>query len=428
MKEALLQRIVNNIFWNFRGVNLEDPRKAIDGYTVGELFGGSPSKSGKSVNADNALTISAAWRALQVLGGAGSSIPSKPFQKTDNGREVLKNHPTVNIFTNRVNKKYTTPVWWDRVINHLHLRGNHYALLIRNEIGQVVELELLNPDHVTVFEDRSDVAYKIQGVEKPYSSADIIHVPHLGNGIVGKSTISYAKDDFGLEMSRRDYGGTVYSEGGKPPALLKPKVTLKPEQRAEAQKAWKEAKAQGGDVVMPAEFDYQSLSFKPEEVEFLQSGNFSVATIARWFGTPRNLLFDPEGGAYNSNEHDTINFLTYTMSPIFTKVEYEYSSKIYQLPREQRYYVEFDMNGFVRPDTVARATSYGQLVHAGVMKPSEARQRENLPFEPTSDRLFINSGSVPLDLMDEFVKSKGNTQTPKGQEVKRFELNGHDKN
>lgn len=431
-REALLQRLVNNYIWSFRsGVNLEDPRKAIDGYTVGELFGGSPSKSGKSVNPDNALTVSAAWRALQVLGGAGSSIPSKPFQKTDNGREVLKNHPTVNIFTNRVNKKYTTPVWWDRVINHLHLRGNHYALLRRNDIGQVVELELLNPDHVTVFETRDDVAYKIQGVENPYSSSEIIHVPHLGNGITGKSTVSYAKDDFGLEMSRRDYGGTVYSEGGKPPALLKPKVTLKPEQRAQAQAAWKEAKAQGGDVVMPAEFDYQALSFKPEEVEFLQSGNFSVATIARWFGTPRNLLFDPEGGAYNSNEHDTINFLTYTMSPIFTKIEYEYSSKVYQLPREQRYYVEFDMNGFVRPDTVARATSYGQLVHAGVMKPSEARQRENLPFEPMSDRLFINSGSVPLDLMDEFVKSKGNTQTPKGQDGKRsyeYSINGHDKN
>lgn len=73
MKEALLQRLVNNLFWNFRsGVNLEDPRKAIDGFTVGELFGGSPSKSGKSVNADNALTISAAWRAIQILGGAVS--------------------------------------------------------------------------------------------------------------------------------------------------------------------------------------------------------------------------------------------------------------------------------------------------------------------------------------------------------------------
>lgn len=437
MKEALLQRLVNNLFWNFRsGVNLEDPRKAIDGFTVGELFGGSPSKSGKSVNADNALTISAAWRAIQILGGAVSSIPCKPYRKTSTGREPLTSHPTVNIFTNRVNKKYTTPVWWDRVINHLHLRGNHYALLISNEIGQVVELELLNPDHVTVFETRNDTAYKIQGVEKHYSSADIIHVPHLGNGIIGKSTISYAKDDFGLEMSRKDYGGTVYSEGGKPPALLKPKVTLKPEQRAEAQKAWKEAKAQGGDVVMPAEFDYQALSFKPEEVEFLQSGNFSVATMARWFGVPRHKLFDPEGGSYNSNEQAAIEFISDTIAPICVKIEYEYASKIYQLPREQNNYLEFNLNAYIRADIVARYNAYSVGVHSGILKPKEGREFENLPLAEGSDRLFMNAGSVPLDLMDEFVKSKGNTQVPKGQEGKRFNvfgepiesLNGHDKN
>jgi HK97 family phage portal protein len=427
MKEALLQRFVNNWIWSFRGVNLEDPRKAIDGYTVGELFGGSPSKSGKSVNSDNALTISAAWRALQVLGGAASSIPSKPFQKTDTGRNPLKNHPTVNIFTNRVNSKYTTPVWWDRVINHLHLRGNHYAYPIRNQIGQVAELRLENPDQVTVYEDRNSIVYKIYGDEKIYRADEFIHVPHLGSGTLGKSTVSYAKDDLGNEMSRKDYAGEVWFEGGKPQSLLSPSQFLNATQRTEAKNAWLEAKRQSHDIIMPAGFTHSMLGFKPDEMQVLQSGQHTVADVARWFGTPRNLLFDPEGGAYNSNEHDTINFLTYTMSPIFTKIEYEYSSKIYQLPREQRYYMEFDMNGFVRPDTVSRATSYGQLIHAGVMKPSEARNRENLPFDPASDRLFINSGSVPLDLMDDFVKGKASQPAPVKREHE-FSLNGHDKN
>lgn len=433
-REALLQRFVNNFLWSFRsGVNLEDPRKPIDGYTVGELFGGTPSKSGKSVNSDNALTISAAWRALQVLGGAASSIPSKPFKKSDNGRESLKNHPTVNIFTNRVNSKYTTPVWWDRVINHLHLRGNHYAYPIRNELGQVVELRLENPDEVTVFETRNSIAYKIKGDEKIYRSDEFIHVPHLGSGTLGKSTISYAKDDFGNEMARKDYAGEVWNDGGKPQTLLTPSQILNANQRAEALKAYLEAKKQSHDIIMPAGFSAQMMGFKPEEMQVLQSGQFTVADVARWFGTPRNLLFDPEGGAYNSNEHDTINFLTYTMSPIFTKIEYEYSSKIYQLPREHSYYMEFDMNGFVRPDAVAKATAYAQLIHGGVMKPSEARQRENLPFDKSSDRLFINAGSVPLDLMDEFVKGKASTETPKaaepeGKRTYHYSMNGHDKN
>jgi HK97 family phage portal protein len=407
MKEALLQRFVNNVIWSFRsGVNLEDPRRPIDGYTVSELLGGSPSKSGKSVNQDNALTVAAAWRAINILGGAVSSIPSKVYRKTSTGREVLKNYPAVDLLTNRPNKKYSTPVWFDRAINHLHLRGNHYALPKKNELGQVIELILINPDEVEVFEDVSDVFYRVNR-DKTYSSQNFIHVPHLGTGIVGKSTISYAKDDLGIEMSRKDYSGTIYATGGRPPALLKPSQFLNAAQRAEVNVAWREAKQSGGDVVMPSGFDYQPLSFKPEEVEFLQSGNFSVATLARWFGVPRHKLFDPEGGSYNSNEQAAIEFLSDTIAPILVKFEYEYSSKLFQLPAEKRMYMEYDMNAYVRADTTTRFEAYAKGIHAAVMQPAEARSRENLPFIEGTDRNFINSGSVPLDLMDDFVKGKG---------------------
>jgi HK97 family phage portal protein len=403
-------------------VNLEDPRKPIDGYTVGELFGGSPSKSGKSVNADNALTISAAWRAINVLSGAASSIPSKPFQKTDNGREPLKNHPSVNIFTNRVNNKYTTPVWWDRVINHLHLRGNHYAYPVRNEIGQVVELRLENPDEVTVYEDRYDIVYKIRGDEKIYRSDEFIHVPHLGNGVLGKSTISYAKDDLGNELARKDYAGEVWQEGGKPQALLSPEMNLTSTQRTEATKAWLEAKRQGGDVIPPFGFKYTAMGFKPEEMQVLQSGQYSVADVARWFGVPRHKLFDPEGISYNSNEHAAIEFLADTMAPIFVKIEYEYASKIFQLPREQRYFIEFDMNAYVRPDTTTRYEAYAKAITAGVMTPAEARQRENLTFRKESDRLFIQGANVPLDKMDEFLMKKSTQQVSDAKKAKLKEL------
>ena len=406
MKEALLERFVNKYIWNTRGVNLEDPRKPIDGFTVGELFGSHKSSSGKYVNADSALTISALWRAIQILGGSASSIPCKVYKKTETGREVLSNYPAVNIFSDRPNPKMTTPVWFDRAIHHLHMRGNHYALPKRNELGQVIMLLMINPDEVEVFEEAAEVYYKVKG-DRTYRSDEFIHVPHLGNGLVGKGTVAYAKDDLGIEMSRKDYSGSVYDSGGKPQGLLSPSQYLNSTQRAEAEKAWKESKQKGGDIIPPFGFTYTPLGFKPDEVEYLQGGNFTVATISRWTGVPRHMLFDPEGGSYNSNEQASIEFLANTMAPILVKFEYEYSSKIFQLPREQRMYVEFDMNAYIRPDTATRYEAMAKAVHAAIMKPSEARQRENLPFAEGSDRLFINSGSVPLDLMDEFVKSKG---------------------
>ena len=328
------------------------------------------------------------------------------------------------MFTNRVNKKYTTPVWMDRAINHLHLRGNHYAIPVRNQLGQCVEMILVNPDEVEVFEDQGDVYYKIRGDEKLHRSENFIHVPHLGNGVVGKSTIGYAKDDLGLEMSRRDYGSDMYATGGRPPGLLKPSQYLTDPQRSEAEAAWTRAKKKGGDVVMPSGFDYQVLSFNPQEVEFLQAGNFSLGTVSRWFGVPRHKLYDPEGISYNSNEHAAIEFLSDTMAPILTKFEYEYSSKIFQLPREQKMYLEFDMNAYVRPDTTTRYEAYAKGIHAGVLQPKEARDRENLPFIEGTARNFINSGSIPIDLMDDFVKSKNKGISPNAAAKLKEKFNG----
>lgn len=409
---------------------MEDPRVPINADTIDTYFDGSPSKSGANVNADNALTISSLWRGISVLGGAASSIPHKVYKKTSTGREEVKASelPAVDIITKRPNNKITAPVWMDRAINHLHMRGNHFAHIIKNELGQSIALEMWNPDTVEVFEDRLDVFYKRKGDDKVFTSDKVIHVPHLGSGIVGKSTVTYAKEDIGLEMSRRDYGSGVYAGGARPPALLKPANPITDTQREQGQKVWNDLKKKGGDVLMPYGMDYQALSFKPEEIEFLQAGNFSVATMARWLGVPPHKLYDLDRATFSNIEHLAIEFLQDTIAPILVKFEAEYTSKLFQLPIEQKrgYYTKFNMNAYVRADIVARYTAYGQGVHAGVLKPKEARSLEELEFAEGSDRLFINSGSVPLDKMDEFINKKGQSQplTKAQRDRLKAEFNG----
>lgn len=382
----------------------------MDGYTLAEVLGGSPSKSGQNVNNDNSLTLSSVWRAIQVLGGASSSIPFKVYKKTSTGREEVgvNDHPVARMLTRRPNKKVTSKVWMDRAVNHLHMRGNHYALIVRNELGQAVELQMWNPDTVEVYEDLNEVFYKRKGDDKTYRSSEVIHVPHLGDGVVGKSTIKYAKEDLGLEMSRRDYGSGVYASGARPPALLKPATNLTDPQRVQAQKSWDAAKKPGRDVLLPFGFDYVPLAFKPEEVEFLQSGNFSISTIARWFGVPPHKLYDLERSTFSNIEHMAIEFLQDTMTPILVKFEAEYTDKLFQLTVEEKrgYYCKFNMNAYVRADINARYSAYATGVHAAIIKPSEARELEEMEYVKESDRLFINQGSAPLDLIDQIALKK----------------------
>ncbi len=412
---AWLERFVDKFIWNTKSkYNLSNPAQPISGEVVDWILdgGGVKSKSGVNITSDTALTVSALWRGIQVLGGACSQIPFKSYRKIPNGRRELTadDTPSATLTTKRPNPKFTWPEFMDRAINHLHMRGNHYAYPVRNAIGQVVELWLWHPDTVKVFDDTNRILYKRDGDERVYSSDEVIHVRHIGDGIVGKGIVAHAKDDLGLEISRRDYGSEQFESGGKPGGILSAKNPLTDPQRSQAQKVWDEVKknSKGRDILLPFGFDYQYATFKPEELQWLEAGDFSIPTIARWTGVPPHKLFDLNKSSYNSIEHQAIEFLQDTIAPILVKFECEYGDKIYQLPIEEKrgYYMEFNMNAYVRADIKTRMESNAVAIHSGQLTPAEARQMENREFKDGSDRLFINQGSGPLDRVDDIIDNK----------------------
>jgi HK97 family phage portal protein len=411
-QRAFLQRFWERFVYNPNArasVNFNDPRVPISAETIDQFYDGPPAKSGYSVNADNALTVSAFWRGLQVLGGAASSIPFKVFKPVTGGRQEVdsKELPAAGLITKRPNRKVTWPVFIDRAINHLHMRGNHYAYIERNDFGQAVELNLWNPDTVEVYEDKNDVFYKRKNEERVYSSDEIIHVPHLGSGVVGKSVVTNAKEDLGLEMSRRDYGSGMYAGGGKPGGLLSAKLPLTDTQRQQVEKNWRETKKalMGQDVLLPFGFDYEHLRFTPAELEWLQAGDFTVPTVARWLGVPPHKLYDLTRATFSNIEHQSIEFVQDSVAPILVKFEYEYTDKLFQLPIEEKrgYYCEFNLNAYIRADLAARAEAYAKQIHSGQITPAEVRRMENRRFIEGSDRLFLNQASVPMDRADDIV-------------------------
>jgi hypothetical protein len=61
-------------------------------------------------------------------------------------------------------------------------------------------------------------------------------------------------------------------------------------------------------------------------------------------------------------------------------------------------YAEFLLDGVLRGDFEQRADAYQKSINSGWQMPSEVRKLENLPFIEGSDRLFINSTMVPLEV------------------------------
>lgn len=418
--QALFQNLFNRYIWDTQKeqrsetVNLENPNVPLDGFTLSQVLSGMrPSTSGILVSPENALRLSAVWRCNSILSGVISSFKCQPFHEDDNGnRRIAKEHRTYKLFKKRPNPLYTKTVYWERAVTHLHLRGNHYAEIVLDKNGvDIKQFNLILPTQVkdiTLYNGK--LWYNIIGRDNPIPMERMIHVPHLGEDLIsGKSVITYAREDLGIEIARRDAGGKFWQDGGDPKIVITTQQKMTATQASTLKETYRNARREGGAIVAPFGSDIKNVSMSPADQEFIMSGNFSIASICRWFGVPLHKLSELERATLNNVEQLAIEFLQDTISPIVEKIENEYETKCFTLPEEEDMELEFDMNSYLRADSTSRAEANRNAIQNGYKSPNEAALEEGRPSIPGGDRRFIQMNMMPLDKVDEII-AKGQTK------------------
>lgn len=397
--QGKLQEFFNRYIWNLSGesryVNLEDPKQPISGWALDQVLGGNISGTGRAISVNNALTLSAVYRAVAIKAGFISSLPFQVFRKTEKGRELDLTHPASYLLSRKPNNKISKSVYFDRAMQHFELRGNHFAYIVKNGIGKPVELQLLHPDDVEVSESNTSLLYKVRGKEGYISADNMIHVPNMGDGCNGKSVLSYMREDASLMMDIRGYGESFFGRGGKPAGLLIPKTQVALTQRQEMKDSFSAAKKQGGEVAMPYGWEYQQISIPPKDADWVVSHDISVSMIARWFGVPTQKLGD-SAVKYSNVEFMGIEFLQDTMAPIAAKFENEYTNKLFPLSSEMNLYAEFNLDAYLRADSVSKAEALSKRIQNAMLTPNEARALDNRSALDGGDDLMIQGATVPI--------------------------------
>jgi len=380
-KEAFFQRFINRFIWDTRygAPQLEDPNTPINGFTVAQIFGGTGS-TGTDVTTSNAIEFSAVWACVRIISGIISYLPLQIYQKTATGRELASDDPLYKLITGSPGKYLTKPVFFERAIYHLLLWGNHLAEIKYNGAGQVARLRLIHPSTLYEIEEGpASVVYVFRdsvGNETKINGRNILHVPHLGDGLAGKSTIKYAREDISLEFSSRDYGANWFNGGGQPSGVITTERNLTPAQHEDAKKVFQRQKDSGGDVVLPVGLKYEAIkSIPPQDAEWVASRKFSVATIARWFGVPLEKLQDMDRATFANIEHNAISFLQDTIMPICKKFEAEYASKMIT---DTNKYFEFNIDAYLKADSLTKHQVLQLGINNGMYTVNEARQKLNL--------------------------------------------------
>jgi hypothetical protein len=100
-------------------------------------------------------------------------------------------------------------------------------------------------------------------------------------------------------------------------------------------------------------------------------------------------------------EQNAIAFLADTIAPILSKIEQEYTLKLLE---DDKYYFEFDMDGYLRADIRSQAEVDRIYVTTGVRQINEIRKKKNWNPVDYGDNNFMQMNMTTLEKIVEGVE------------------------
>jgi hypothetical protein len=103
--------------------------------------------------------------------------------------------------------------------------------------------------------------------------------------------------------------------------------------------------------------------------------------------------------AYASVEQDSIFFVQHTLRPIVTKLEVAFSPLLNEVPGGENAFLKFNLDGLLRGDSQARATSYSIGLQAGYYTVNDIRRFEDLTpmADSVADQVRVPLANVSID-------------------------------
>ena len=366
-----------------------------------------------NVAPDGALQISAVWACIDRRASTIASLPFFAYTTRDGQRELARNSRLYTLLHESPNSRMTPYEFWRAMILNHDLRGNAYARIERDGRGEAMALWPMPADQVEV-EVLSDgsMIYKYQlGTDVAvFSENNVLHLKNLGNGTVGLSKLEFMRSTTDEAAKAQGTASKVFGTGGKPTGVLMIDKVLNPEQRAKIKESFA-GMAEGSAsrlYVLEASMKYEQLSMSPEQQQLLETRNFTVSEIARWFDVPPVLIHHNDTTTWGSGIEQIMDgFYKLSIRPMLVSIEQATRKRV--MTANQRSYMsaEFALDALLRGSPTQRADLYSKNVQNGIMTRNECRQLENLPPVPGADALTAQSNLLPLPMLGTATASGG---------------------
>lgn len=388
--------------------------KPQDSYYFSAPFLFGRSISGKPVNTTTALQISAVFACIKILAESVACLPLHVYRRDGNSKTLATEHPLYYLLHDSPNPEMTAYSFKENIMLYLLTSGNSYSQILSNKAGRISGLYPLQADRMTVKRDDSGklvYTYRPSTGENEHmkTSAEItlrrenvLHIPALGfDGISGYSPIAMARNAIGVAMACEEYGAKFFENGARPSGVLKVPHVLKDPKKLAA--SWQTAyggENSGRTAVLEEGVEYQQLSLNQNDAQFLETRKFQIAEIARIFRVPLHMLNELDRATFSNITQQSLEFITYTLTPWLIRLEQSFNKALFSEAERGKYFVKFNVDGFLRGDYETRMRGYQTALQSGILSVNEVRELEDLnsiPTEEGGDYHLVNGNMAKLE-------------------------------
>jgi HK97 family phage portal protein len=343
---------------------------------------GTNKAAGVAINQDNATSIGSVYAAIKLYADTVASLPWGAYVRDSGTRrpvarprwmdQPMPNNPNFTGFDMR-----------HRIVTSLLLDGNAFLFTIRDNVGNVLEIRVLDPRKVEVTQlpDGSPV-YKITTREgtSTHGADDIVHITlfSYGESLRGLSPVEHHRTTLGLASATQLYAAKFYEQGAAPSGIIRVPGELTQDQ-AQSLRASFGRSHEGIDrmhrvAVLSGGADFSSMSAKISDMQLVETMAWGTEAVARIYGVPLHLLQYPGGNSsYASLEVVSAEWLRLGLGPMIARIE----AGLQRLIVGNTTFVKFNADALLRPMTKERYDSYAVAVNNGWLSINEIRQLED---------------------------------------------------
>lgn len=370
---------------------------------------GATGISGVHVNEASALSLSAVWGCVRVVSELAGHLPLGIFEElAAGGKRKATDHPVYRLLHLEPNAYQSAITFREQLVAHALLWGNFYARIERDGRFRPIALHPIHPRHVEIIDRRKaegKVYFRVcdpDGFTGTLQDYEMLHVPILAlDGLCGRSVIQHHRENLGLTLATQKSATSFYENGAHVDFTLSTDKPLKKETVESLRNQFSERYSGIGNTNKPLLLQdglkAERIGLPAGDRQYLETRKFQTVEICRMFRVPPHLVYDLERATNNNIEHQSMEFVTYSLMPLLVRIEQAMRLRLLRDAEKATYVVKFNVNALMRGDTAARALFYGQMRQNGLMNGDDIRALEDLGPMPGGEHYLVNGNMISVD-------------------------------